>query len=165
MRRLETSHLIRIYTVCHSVIDFFYRNSYLQRQKYPKSEIEVHLRNSAMKGLRDSPAGFGASLVPQDTTCRLPRLYNISNMDMDGIARKYKNPCIRHQNSWNENKHYENTPIHIYRKFHLQKLKLFRCKNTDIFYTSTQNIDCGYSLEPPRRGGSNEYHNLCFKQK
>ena len=25
---------------------------------------------------------------------------------------------------------------------------------------SAQNIDCGYSLEPPGRGGSNEYHNL-----
>ena len=30
---------------------------------------------------------------------------------------------------------------------------------------SAQNIDCGYSLEPPPRGGSNEYHNLCFEQK
>ena len=28
-----------------------------------------------------------------------------------------------------------------------------------------KNIDCGYSLEPPRRGGSNEYLNLCFEQK
>ena len=27
---------------------------------------------------------------------------------------------------------------------------------------SSQNIDCGYSLEPPQRGGSNEYHNLVF---
>ena len=34
-----------------------------------------------------------------------------------------------------------------------------------IFRISAQNIDCGYSLEPPRRGGSNEYHNLCFEQK
>ena len=34
-----------------------------------------------------------------------------------------------------------------------------------IFVISAQNIDCGYSLEPPRRGGSNEYHNLCFEQK
>ena len=34
-----------------------------------------------------------------------------------------------------------------------------------IFLISVQNIDCGYSLEPPRRGGSNEYHNLCFVQK
>ena len=30
-------------------------------------------------------------------------------------------------------------------------------KNSAIFYISAQNIDCGYSLEPPRRGGSNEY--------
>ena len=40
-------------------------------------------------------------------------------------------------------------------------------KKSDIFHISAQNIDCGYSLEPPRprRGGSNEYHNLCFEQK
>ena len=30
-------------------------------------------------------------------------------------------------------------------------------KNSDIFHMSAKNIDCGYSLEPPRRGGSNEY--------
>ena len=34
-----------------------------------------------------------------------------------------------------------------------------------IFLISAQNIDCGYSLERPHRGGSNEYHNLCFEQK
>ena len=34
-----------------------------------------------------------------------------------------------------------------------------------IFLISVQNTGCGYSLEPPRRGGSNEYHNLCFQQK
>ena len=32
----------------------------------------------------------------------------------------------------------------------------FSDKNSDIFNISAQNIDCGYSLEPPRRGGSNE---------
>ena len=26
-----------------------------------------------------------------------------------------------------------------------------------IFLISAQNVDCWYSLEPPRRGGSNEY--------
>ena len=26
-----------------------------------------------------------------------------------------------------------------------------------FFHMSSQNIDCGYSLEPPRRGGLNEY--------
>ena len=35
-------------------------------------------------------------------------------------------------------------------------------KNSDIFYISAQNIDCGYSLEPPRWGGSNEYPQSMF---
>ena len=34
-----------------------------------------------------------------------------------------------------------------------------------MFLISVQNIDCGYSLEPPRWGGSNEHHNLYFEQK
>ena len=33
----------------------------------------------------------------------------------------------------------------------------FQIKCSDIFHISAQNIDCGYSLEPSRRGGSNEY--------
>ena len=31
-----------------------------------------------------------------------------------------------------------------------------------IFLISAQNIDCGYSLDPPRRGGSNEYPQSMF---
>ena len=31
-----------------------------------------------------------------------------------------------------------------------------------IFLISAQNIDCGYSLEPPRRGGSKEYPQSMF---
>ena len=58
--------------------------------------------------------------------------------------------------------HYENTPIQIYRKFHLRKLKFVRLKNSDIFSYFCSNIDCGYSLEPPRRGGSNEYPQSMF---
>ena len=34
-----------------------------------------------------------------------------------------------------------------------------------IFLILLENIDCGYSLEPPRRGGRNEYHNLCSELK
>ena len=34
----------------------------------------------------------------------------------------------------------------------------FQIKKTLIFFhISAQNIDCGYSFEPPRRGGSNEF--------
>ena len=31
-----------------------------------------------------------------------------------------------------------------------------------IFHISAQNIDCGYSLEPPCQGGSNEYQQSMF---
>ena len=31
-----------------------------------------------------------------------------------------------------------------------------------MFLIFAQNIDCGYSLEPPRRGGSNEYPQSMF---
>ena len=49
-------------------------------------------------------------------------------------------------------------------------VEIFTCKNwnfsdrkkKDIFYISAQNIDCWYSLEPPRRGGSNEYPQPTF---
>ena len=37
----------------------------------------------------------------------------------------------------------------------------FLIKNS-IFHISVQNIDCRYSLEPPRRGGSNEYLQSMF---
>ena len=42
------------------------------------------------------------------------------------------------------------------------KNRKFSDKNSDIFHISAQNIDCGYSLEPPRRGGSNEYPQSTF---
>ena len=38
----------------------------------------------------------------------------------------------------------------------------FQIKNSDTFYITAQNIDCGYSLEPPRQGGSNEYPQSMF---
>ena len=43
-----------------------------------------------------------------------------------------------------------------------EKLKIFRLKNSNIFHISAQKIDCGHSLEPPRRGGSNEYQQSMF---
>ena len=60
------------------------------------------------------------------------------------------------------NVYYKNTPIQIYWKFHHQKNWKFSVKNSDIFHISAQNIYCGYSLEPPRPGGSNEYPQSMF---
>ena len=76
------------------------------------------------------------------------------SVDTQKMSQLWNIACMTHQ----KKVHYENTPIQIYRKFHIQKLRIFQIKNNfDIFHTSDQNIDCGYSLEPPRRGGSNEY--------
>ena len=48
-------------------------------------------------------------------------------------------------------------------------LKILQPKNENFhkkiwyfFHISAQNIDCGYSLEPPWRGGSNEYPQSMF---
>ena len=38
-------------------------------------------------------------------------------------------------------------------------------KTFGSFHISAQNIDCGYSLEPPRRGGSNEYPQSMFSNR
>ena len=38
----------------------------------------------------------------------------------------------------------------------------FQIKYSDIFHISAKNIDWGYSSEPPRRGGSNEYPQSMF---
>ena len=55
------------------------------------------------------------------------------------------------------NIHYENTPIPIYWKIYNKKKKRenFQIKNSDTSYIPAQNVNSGYSLEPPRRGGSN----------
>ena len=53
-------------------------------------------------------------------------------------------------------------PIQINWKFSHQKNENFQIQISDIFHISAQNIDCGYSLEPPRRGGSNEYPQYMF---
>ena len=46
--------------------------------------------------------------------------------------------------------HYENMPMQYIENVF------------DIFLIFAQNIDCGYTLEPPRRGGSNEYPQSMF---
>ena len=38
----------------------------------------------------------------------------------------------------------------------------FHWNNFIIFLIFTQNIDCGYTFEPPRQGGSNEYPQSMF---
>ena len=49
--------------------------------------------------------------------------------------------------------------------FHGCKNDNFQMKIFDIFLIFAQNIDCRYTLEPPQRGGSNEYPQSMFCSK
>ena len=52
---------------------------------------------------------------------------------------------------------------------HIQKLVVknenFHWKKFDMFLIFAQNIDCGFTLESPRQGGSNEYPQSIFWSK
>ena len=52
-------------------------------------------------------------------------------------------------------------PIQITENF-VTKYENFQIKYSDILHISVQNIDCWYSLEPPRQGGSNAYLQSMF---
>ena len=65
--------------------------------------------------------------------------------------------------------HTELLPYSLRKHAYSNILKILPPKNEnfqrnifDIFHISAQNIDCGYSLEPPCRGGSNEYPQSMF---
>ena len=49
--------------------------------------------------------------------------------------------------------------------FKVVKNENFQKKIFDIFLIFARNIDCGNTLEPPRRGGSNEYPHSMFWSK
>ena len=53
--------------------------------------------------------------------------------------------------------HYNVTPVKYTAIFHCCKNDNFQLKYIVIFLIFAQNRDFGYTLEPPPRGGSNEY--------
>ena len=61
--------------------------------------------------------------------------------------------------------HYENLPMQYTEIFKVVKNENFQYKFCFIFLIFAQNINCGYTLEPPRRGGSNEYPQYMFWSK
>ena len=56
-------------------------------------------------------------------------------------------------------------PYNIQTIFSAVKIENFQQKVFDIFLIFAQNIDCGYTLELPRRSGSNEYPQSMFWSK
>ena len=74
---------------------------------------------------------------------------------------KHNPPSHQKKARW----HYENMPIQMYWNFNT-KIWKFSDKKFWYFHISALKIDCVYSLEPPQRGGSNEYpQSMFFEQK
>ena len=76
------------------------------------------------------------------------------------------------QNVWIESKGPDDTLDTLRKHTYSNILKILRPKNENFliknssgFLISAQNIDCGYSLELPRRGGSNEYPQSKFSSR
>ena len=57
------------------------------------------------------------------------------------------------------------TRLFKYNETFTTKTWKFSDKISYMFHVSAQNIDIGYTLEPPRWGGSKEYRNLYFWAK
>ena len=58
--------------------------------------------------------------------------------------------------------HYEITPVQYAAIFHGCENDNFQLNFFDYFHIFAQNIYCGYTLEPPHLGGSNEYPQYMF---
>ena len=71
---------------------------------------------------------------------------------------------LEHRVEWNRKLFITKTCLYNFDplKSHFYIVKLGFTGVYIIFLISAQNIDCGYSLEPPHRGGSNEYTQSMF---
>ena len=58
--------------------------------------------------------------------------------------------------------HITKTCLYKYTENFTTKNENLQIKKSVNFHISSQNMDCVYSLEPPRRGGSNEYPQSMF---
>ena len=69
-----------------------------------------------------------------------------------GPGRKPRRPVFsqRGSNKLHHEKHYDNTPMNYIVIFHGCKNGNFLMKKNNIFLIFAQNIDCGYTLEPPQ---------------
>ena len=85
------------------------------------------------------------------STAKLSELYILTNSDIKARNGHFRNSSRKHT-------YIIFDPL----KPPLYIVKLGFIGVYIVFLISAQNIDCGYSLEPPRRGGSNEYPQSMF---
>ena len=113
------------------------------------SPDNLHEMSNAVK--KDNKKIFKLSSAESLTKCgKLKKECMHVLLEQDPGSYRWNNVTLR-------NHAYSNTL-----KISPSKTESFQIKILILFPISAQNIDCGYLLEPPRRGGSNEYHNLSF---
>ena len=120
-----------------------------------KIEIPHHLPYLSLSTGTDEPDQTAKTWIRHHRTCHLMQqfIYFIDTTDsrVDMYVQISEHELIYLSVSLREHA-YSNIL-----KILLPKNESFQMKNSKILYISAQNIDCGYSLEPPRRGSSNEY--------
>ena len=80
-----------------------------------------------------------------------------SNKTYDGLECQ-----MLHIKLCGERSHYANMSVQYTAMFHRCKNGNFQINKCNIFLIFAQNIDRGYTLEPPQWGGSNEYPQSMF---
>ena len=85
---------------------------------------------------------------------------SLSNLTFEHLHSSFCVTCFN--NVYNQGLFITKTCLFKYTENFTTKKENFQIKNSDIFHVSAQNIDCWYSLEPPHRGGSNEYRQSMF---
>ena len=96
---------------------------------------------------------------------RLPSYQHITIQSSRKSTRGYQTTSETFPTYHSSTLHEENTSMQYTEiVWVVQNLK-FRKNFSDSFLIFAQNIDCGYTLEPPRRGGSNEYPQSMFWSK
>ena len=96
--------------------------------------------------------------------------FHYENMPMQKIKIKkpyltsrFEQTTLAHELLCDNNKYHQQQ--YRQRTFSAVKIENFVGKVLIFFLIFAQNIDCGYTLEPHRRGGSKSTHNLCFGAK
>ena len=113
--------------------------------------INIRFKGSSNKGLPNKMSNF-------------PQFVMIFDVWLLIKSENCFQKCSIYWHSQNK-MHYANTPMQYTAIFHGCKNVHFQMKMFNIFLIFAQNIDCGYTLEPPQRGGSNEYPQSMFWSK
>ena len=143
--------IIRVFFCYHDYHNYI-KYSIFEHITYPKIWIKLWLKDKLYRGWPNFSLGaalsrltlFAQLWLNETAKTHLFLLFIVIYYNI--LLFFFNSPCITKRRLF---KYTEN--------FTTKKNENLQIKHSDIFLISAQKIDCGYSLEPPRRCGSNEY--------